>query len=979
MHNKIILLTLFLFSFFIANAQTIHKDYWDGEIYFKIKEESNIVIENINELREEHKDIASILNLYDIKAIDRPFKVLKTSIFDRTYKVWFDQKEGVDRLIDDLEKLSFIEYAERVPYMTNDYVPNDPIQDNDTMYHLNLVSAFTAWDLNKGDGATIAIVDDAVFIEHEDLAANIWENPGEIPFNGIDDDGDGFVYDYNGYDSANGDIFPSPPTSNPFDHGTHCAGIASAVTDNGMGIPGLGFNAKIIACKGKSDNSTGSGLDAIWSAFTYAIASGADVISCSWGGGGYSQSEQNLINQAHANGQVIVTSAGNGGLDGIGDETPQYPAAYNHMIAVANTNKSDVKNGSSNYGDWVDISAPGTSIYSTVTGDDPGALGYKTGTSMSCPMVAGLCALIKSSNPNLTPEQIESCIKGSADDINNQNPAYFGKLGAGRINAQAALLCADPSIAPVVSILTSGNVKTICPGGEIEFSDNSLYLPESWSWSFPGGVPATSNEKNPRIYYPTPGVYDVTLEATNEFGSNTQTFNAYINVDGSLNQLVFEENFESGNTNGWTIDNPTGGTEWSIYNLPSGGEKYGEYAIVINNFDENTFGSRDAIISPKIDLYGRSTATLELDYAFRQNLQNATDSLIISASTDGGLTFPHILFADKEDGSYNVATYIFLNGEFLPNQNQDWCGDSDPGAGCISVDLSSFLTATDFRIKIENVSFGGNNFYVDNIKVTSDCVSSTVAPIANFSALSDGCNTLTTQFFDNSIGVGNSWFWTFPGGTPATSTDRNPIVTYNSVGDYDVTLSITNTLGTDEITKTEYISVNDQDPVANFEIVSLNNNTVVFQNNSTNASSYLWEFGDGISSNLENPYHYYHNLEDGYEVNLTAYNGCSSDSLALLIDATGIDDIINKDDVSLNIFPNPNKGTFTMTAKGLLGQFVKISIFDVIGREVYNIEKNNLSENWSETIKTNSLESGTYIVKIDTERGSVFDKLIIKN
>ncbi|MGB0840622.1 MAG: S8 family serine peptidase, partial [Chitinophagales bacterium] len=161
-----------------------------------------------------------------------------------------------------------------------------------------------AWDITTGESTVvIGLVDDAVMVEHSDLADNMWVNAGEIAGNGIDDDGNGYIDDINGWDAADDDNNPSPPTAsaddNTFSHGTHCAGIASAVTDNSNGIAGMGFNTTIMGVKCTPDSQPGGAIPAAMEGVEYAVAAGADVISMSWGGGPESATDQAVFDAAH--------------------------------------------------------------------------------------------------------------------------------------------------------------------------------------------------------------------------------------------------------------------------------------------------------------------------------------------------------------------------------------------------------------------------------------------------------------------------------------------------------------------------------------------------------------------------------------------------------------------------------------------------------------------------------------------------------
>ena len=411
-----------------------------------------------------------------------------------------------------------VRYVERVPHYETFLTPNDPLLS--VQWALSTVDATAAWDINTGNPATtIAIVDDAVYTAHPDLAGKIWTNPGEVPGNGIDDDLNGYVDDVNGWDAAENDNDANPPVLNQsyFTHGTHVAGIAAAATDNATGIAGMGFNCSIIPVKTKSDASTGGSLQAPYLGVQYAIAIGPHVMNNSWGGTIYSATYQALFDQAYLDGIVVVAAAGNSNTT-----NPMYPASYNHVISVGATAPGDAKASFSNYGPTIDVMAPGQAIHSTMA-STTNPYADLSGTSMAAPLVAGLAGLMRSFDPALSVDDLETCLESTCDNIDAQNPNLVGLIGAGRINAEAALLCLDP----VVPGFTS-NFSTVCPGGQVQFTDLTNNGPTAWNWTFQGGVPATSNLQNPVVSYPNPGVYDVRLIVTNPFGTDTLTQSAYV-------------------------------------------------------------------------------------------------------------------------------------------------------------------------------------------------------------------------------------------------------------------------------------------------------------------------------------------------------------------------------------------------------------------------------------------------------------------
>ncbi len=342
--------------------------------------------------------------------------------------------------------------------------PNDTSRS--LQWGLTKIMADSAWCVSTGDTTVvIGIIDTGVQLDHPDLAANIWHNPGEMGldslgrdkrFNGVDDDGDGLVDDWQGWDFGGadynnpvGDNNPSPVNTSS-GHGTHVAGVASAVTNNTTGVAGIGYNCRIMAVKTSSDNDTrGGGFPYIVFGFEgiqYAADHGARIINCSWGGSGASQFEQDMINYATAKGSLVVAAAGNNA-----NAIPGYPASYANVISAAATNINDGKTSYSSYGPTVDVSAPGgepfdtytVAIYST---DYPSTYGNEAGTSFSSPFTAGLAALVASKNPGYTPLQVGEQVRVTCDDINAQNAVYANLLGKGRINALKALTVSSPSI-----------------------------------------------------------------------------------------------------------------------------------------------------------------------------------------------------------------------------------------------------------------------------------------------------------------------------------------------------------------------------------------------------------------------------------------------------------------------------------------------------------------------------------------------------
>lgn len=305
------------------------------------------------------------------------------------------------------------------------------------------IGATRAWDFTTGNSEiVVAVTDTGIDYNHEDLAANMWVNTAEIPGNGIDDDGNGYVDDVYGVNTIT-------KTGDPMDdqsHGTHCAGTIGAVGNNGVGVAGVTWNVRLMACKFLGADGKGSTANGIL-AVDYAVANGANVISASWGGGGYSQALKDSIEAAGRNGILFCAAAGNDGNDI--DSEPSYPASYDSpsQITVLNTDRNDYRAGTSSYGlNSVDIGAPGSSILSVKMG---GGYSVKSGTSMATPHVAGAAALLLSINPMLAPEEIKTILMSTAD------PTLPGVCASGgRLNLAAAVAQMDSpwiSFAPAMA------------------------------------------------------------------------------------------------------------------------------------------------------------------------------------------------------------------------------------------------------------------------------------------------------------------------------------------------------------------------------------------------------------------------------------------------------------------------------------------------------------------------------------------------
>ncbi|MBU2501974.1 S8 family serine peptidase [bacterium] len=309
------------------------------------------------------------------------------------------------------------------------------------------ISAVEAWSTFTGSSDVIvAVIDTGVDYNHPDLTANMWINQGEIVGNGIDDDGNGWVDDIVGYDYVNGDANPMDDNG----HGTHCSGTIGGVGDNGVGVAGVNWTVSIMALKFLSSFGSGSTADAI-SCIQYATQMGADVMSNSWGGGGYSEALELAIQEAYDNGIIFVAAAGNNGSNT--DLNTYYPQGYDvpNVVSVAATDHNDQLASFSNYGvTSVDLAAPGVEILSTTPGN---TYSVYSGTSMATPHVAGAFAMLKGRFPNLGVEDAINIIYSSVDVLPQlQNRCLTG----GRLNLHMAISDPDTTAPGMITDLAAG-------------------------------------------------------------------------------------------------------------------------------------------------------------------------------------------------------------------------------------------------------------------------------------------------------------------------------------------------------------------------------------------------------------------------------------------------------------------------------------------------------------------------------------------
>lgn len=438
---------------------------------------------------------------------------------DRAERIILGTNENISEAISRYERLPGVEFAEpNYKVQAETIASNDPYISK--QWYLDKVGVWAGWEKTSGNKDTvIAVLDSGVDIDHPDLADNIWVNPGEVSNDGIDNDGNIYVDDVNGWDFVAGDNNARPDfkewwfTKEGIDHGTLVAGVAAAVGNNSRGIAGVAWEAKIMPIRVLDSSGSGDVLTVI-EGIDYAVEKGVDVINLSFIGSGFSKSLFLSLERAYKAGVVVVAAVGNSGNSGKNlDEEPLYPVCYyggdgeNVVIGVAATDKDDKKAQFSNYGSkCVDVSAPGIDIWGTVA-YNPGMpqfteyySGGWSGSSLAAPIVAGTAALIKSLNPNLGVSEIRNLLTVNADNIDSLNSEYAGKLGKGRLNIGRTIEATYLTMESSPFSLRKGDI-LVAPSSLLKpevkiFKEDSSFLKSFLAYTdkFLGGVSLASGD-----------------------------------------------------------------------------------------------------------------------------------------------------------------------------------------------------------------------------------------------------------------------------------------------------------------------------------------------------------------------------------------------------------------------------------------------------------------------------------------------------
>ncbi|MCA6365212.1 MAG: PKD domain-containing protein [Bacteroidetes bacterium] len=600
-------------------------------------------------------------------------------------------------------------------------------------------------------------------------------------------------------------------------------------------------------------------------------------------------------------------------------------------------------------------------------------------------------------------------------DISKLQVVAFIQSDGNKQVHQAAL-----SSPPMANFTASTTVT--CTGQGINFSDQTAPAATSWSWSFPGGTPASSTQQNPTgIVWNNPGTYTVTLTASSANGSSTHT--QVINILGGSLAPPLSEGFE-GSTflpANWQANNAgSASLFWTRANVG----RNSSWSAKFDNFNNDAGGARDEMITPKMTLVGMQNCTLTFDVAHARYSATYVDSLEVLVSTNCGTTWTSVYMK----GGTQLATVPDQTTTFTPTNTQ-WRSET--------VNLTPYVGQANVLIAIRNRGHYGNNIYVDNVNLQGTV---SAGPVSAFTPSSTSvCVGTTVNFTNNSSGNPTSWSWTFPGGSPASSTSQNPGgVVWNSAGTYTVTLQVSNANGNN--TSSQVITVN-----ANPSVTSSGSTTICPGGNATltasGAGSYAWQPGNlsgssvnvspaatttytvtgtsnncsgtsQVTVNVSTPpavpsitnvgnvltasvsgtsYQWYLNgnpiagatsqsytatMPGSYTVEVFNANNCSSGQSAPTV-ITGME--TNTLTAGFAVNPNPNNGLFNVSFVSETTSDYTVEVFNALGQMVYSEMIANFSGQYNREMNLSAFGAGLYTLRVRSNQGEATRRIVVKN
>ncbi|MCP4257455.1 MAG: PKD domain-containing protein [Planctomycetes bacterium] len=786
----------------------------------------------------------------------------------------------------DYAEANYIAYALKAP--------NDELYSH--QWHLHNASyggikAEPAWNISTGSGVVVAILDTG--IAYEDYSE---KNPAgsNISYEKAPDLANTLFVP--GYDFVNHDKHPNDDSVSG--HGTHIAGTVAQNTQNGIGTAGVAFDAYLMPVKVLNKSGAGTYAD-IAEGIIWATDNGAHVINIGLGGTEPSLVLEQALAYAYNSGLTIIAAAGNDGIGGV-----CFPAAYDdYVIAVGAICYDETLAYYSSHGASLDLTAPGGNLKVDRNGDAFGdgilqqtykilgdgtiSWGYSfmEGTSMAAAHVSGIAALLIANGNAASPEEVRQALESTAKDMGEEG--WDIRYGFGIVDAFAALQWttadAEPKLgAQPLDADFSGGPTVGLTGTTVQFTDQSTGDITSWSWDFGDG--GGSSDQNPSHTYSNEGAYTVSLTVTDLNGSDTETSEAFIEIYTARRPIAnfnrapvnpddpmvvqFVDDSSCGAYLTTEINGITQTT--SVDALPLGGITswrwdFGDGALANERDASHTYSFPGTYtVSLTVTGPGGSDTKIKDNYIQFASPVPIADFTATPRSGNSPLV---VQFTGTSTGDITSRLWNFGDGTTSTQQNPSHTYGS---AGTYTVSLT-----------VTGLSGSNTKTMEDYIQVTL----SVPAPIANFTAAPrSGSIPLVVQFTSTSTGEITSRLWNFGDGT--TSTEKNPVHTYQKIGSYTVSLTVVGPGGSDTKTLETFIQVTHPAlaPVANFTAAPRSGSiplVVQFTSTSTGEiTSWLWNFSDGTTSTEKNPVHTYQKI-GSYTVSLTVVGPGGSNTKTL--------------------------------------------------------------------------------------------------
>ena len=560
-----------------------------------------------------------------------------------------------------------------------------------------------------------------------------------------------------------------------------------------------------------------------------------------------------------------------------------------------------------------------------------------------------------------------------------------------------------------------------CTGQGLNFTDQTQFSPTSWSWTFPGGTPSSSTQQNPTgIVWNTPGTYTVTLTASASSGSSTHT--QVINILGGSLAPPLSEGFEGAAflPANWQANNAGNASVfWTRANVG----RNSSWSAKFDNFNNDAGGARDEMIAPKLSLVGLQNCTLTFDVAHARYNATYVDSLEVLISTNCGSTWTSVYLK----GGSVLATVPDQTTTFTPTNTQ-WRNET--------VNLTPYIGQSNVLVAFRNRGHYGNNIYIDNVNLQGQL---SAGPVSSFTPnASTVCAGTPVNFTNNSTGNPTSWSWTFPGGSPASSTAQNPgSVVWNAAGTYTVTLQVSNANGNNSSTQVITVNAIPAVTASGSATICPGANTTL---NASGANTYSWQPGNlsgnsvsvspattttytvtGSSNNCSNTsqvtvtvstppavpsitnvgnvltssvsgssYQWYLNgnpiagataqsytatQAGSYTVEVFNANNCASgQSAPMVITGVAAANVLNAFAVS----PNPNNGLFTVSFQSESANDFTVDVFNAIGQVVYSENVTHFSGLYSREMNLTPFGSGLYTLRVRSNAGESILRVVVK-